>query len=815
MFLKFILKIFFVFLFFIATQLKAQSFTVSGFVQDNVSGEVLIGAYVFCPQTGAGTITNNYGYYALNIPAGNKNVMFIHEGYFAQLDTTRVNRNKQLDVLLNRMNEGDVQINPFDNKTVKTQNDSTETPKLKIKNSAYVENLIYLALIRNTKIIDRLQNGLLEIPGFQIAKMPSLVGEVDVVRSLKFLPGVMPGTELTNGLYVRGGGQDQNLVLLDGVPVYNLNHIFGFYSVLNSDGINNISLSKSGYSAKHGGRLSAITDVVMKEGNTKQITGIYSYSPLMLRLEIEGPLGNNGKTTFAFSGRRSYIDLLIRPFMTDTGKTWYTLYDVNAKICHRFNEKSKLFLSFYSGRDRFYDFIENNTSSPTGTLKNAEAFEIKWGNITAAARWNKVVSKKLFSSLSLSFTKYRSNLGLELERTRDTGTGTSNSKLDYSYKNVVRETTLKWELDYAANKNNTLHFGINSSLRGFFPGTVIQKVFSNKTLVSDRIVGESKAIIATENAIYLEDEMRLNNNVKLLLGTRIVNYNNANANYIFAEPRVSFNAKVKNEYAIKGSYSVMNQSIHLIADNLNADLLTDRWLPATARITPQRAQQITLGITKPFENNVELSVEGYYKLYNRVLEIKEGATFGLTEQNWEEKVVMGKGWSYGFETFLHKRKGDLNGWISYTLSWAKRNTPGVNRDQDYYFQFDRRHYINIVAQQKIDNRNALSINMVFSTGNVQSVPTGKYLDLNGNIVYDYPEKNNYRLANTFRIDAGFTRLRNRSWGTESGYNISVYNVLARNNPAYVFIDNNTGSSPKAYQRGFLGFIPGISYYTKF
>lgn len=815
MFLKKFAKIVAFCSFLITFQTKAQSFIVSGFVQDNVSGEVLIGAYVFCPQTGAGTITNNYGYYALSIPAGNKNVMFIHEGYFAQLDTTRVNRNKQLDVLLNRMGEDDVQINPFDNKAIKVENDTAEVPKIKIKNSAYVENLIELALLRNTKIIDRVQNGMIEIPGVQIIQMPSLVGEVDVVRSLKFLPGVMPGTELTNGLYVRGGGQDQNLVLLDGVPVYNLNHLAGFYSVLNSDGINNISLTKSGYSAKHGGRLSAITDVVMKEGNTNAITGIYSYSPLMLRLEIEGPLNSSGKTTFAFSGRRSYLDLLIRPFQSDSSKAWYTLYDLNAKICHRFNEKSKLFLSFYSGRDRFYTFDQEQINSSTAKTTNSEAFEVKWGNITAAARWNKVVSKKLFSSLSISFTKYRSNLGLELERTRDTGSGTSNSRLDYRYKNVVRETTIKWDLDYTVNKNNTLHFGLNSSLRGFFPGTLTQKVYSNKNIVSNRTVGESKAIIATENALYIEDEMRLNNNVKLLLGTRLVNYNNASANFIFAEPRVSFNAKLKNEYAIKGSYSVMNQSIHLIADNINAELLTDRWLPATSRITPQRAQQITLGFTKPYNNNIELSIEGYYKLYNKVLEIKEGVTFGLTEQNWEEKVVMGKGWSYGFETFLHKRKGDLSGWISYTLSWAKRNTPGVNRDQDYYFQFDRRHYINVVAQQKIDDDNALSINMVFSTGNVQSIPTGKYLDLNGNIVYDYPEKNNYRLANTFRIDAGITHKRDRSWGSESGYNISIYNVLARNNPAFIYIDNNTGGAPKAYQRGFLGFIPGISYYTKF
>ena len=801
--------------------LNAQSFTVSGFIMDNASGEVLIGAYVFCPQTGAGTITNNYGYYALSMPIGTKNLMFINEGYFAQIDTTRINRKKQVDIYLNKMDEDDVQINPFENKIipkVEPENDSVESiPKLNIKNNAYVENLIKLALERNTKIIDRVQNGILEVPGFQITKMPSLLGEVDVVRALKFLPGVMPGTELTNGLYVRGGGQDQNLVLLDGVPVYNMNHIAGFYSVLNSDGINKISLTKSGFSAKHGGRLSAITDVVMKEGNSKEITGIYSYSPLMLRLELEGPLSRNGKTTFAFSGRRSYLDLLIRPFLNDSNKLWYTLYDFNAKVCHSFNEKSKLFFSVYTGRDRFYTLTSETRTTSTAKFQSRDAFDLNWGNITASARWNKVVNQKMFSSLSLSLTKYRNNFGWDNTSSKDSGTGISTSNFKYAYKNVIRDMLLKWEFDHTANKNHTLHFGVNSSIRGFFPGTVRQLVKQNGKITNDNINGEQKALLGIESALYLEDDIRIQNDFKMLVGSRLVHYTYSGSNFIFIEPRISFNAKIDNDYAIKGSYSMMNQSLHLIADNTSIDLFpTDRWLPATSKIGPQRAQQITLGITKPYIDNYEFAVEGYYKWMSKVVEVKEGATFGLTEKNWEDKLLMGQGWCYGIETFLHKRKGDLTGWMSYSLSWAERKTPGVNRDEKYYFQFDRRHYVNIVAQQKIDDRNAISVNMVFSTGNVQSVPTGKFLDINGNVVYDYPYKNNYRLANTFRIDVGLTCKRNKFLlGYESGYNISVYNLLFRNNPAYVYIDNNSGGAPRAYQQGFLGFIPGISYYTKF
>jgi hypothetical protein len=265
---------------------------------------------------------------------------------------------------------------------------------------------------------------------------------------------------------------------------------------------------------------------------------------------------------------------------------------------------------------------------------------------------------------------------------------------------------------------------------------------------------------------------------------------------------------------------MMNQTLNLLADNINSNVLSlnfDRWVPSNNAVKPQKVQQLTLGLSKPFKDNWELTVEGYYKWYSRILEVKEGADINggiLSSNDWESKLLTGKGWNYGIETFVHKRKGDLTGWMSYTLSWAKRNTPGINRGEDYYYQFDRRHYINLVAQTKIDDEYSASVNVVFSTGNVQSVPIGKYLDINGNVVYDYKEKNNYRLANTFRIDFGLNKIRYSSWAAESGYRFSVYNVLARNNPAYIYIDNS-GTTPKAYQRGFLPFIPGITYYIKF
>lgn len=820
----------FIFVLFGVKSLFSQSYTVSGYITDKETGEVIIGAYIYCPQTSTGASTNINGFYALTLPYGVKNIMYLHENYVAKIDTTKLNGNKLQNVALRFMDEYTTQLNPFNsNNSDLLQEKSEETNEesgnksesdesdvdIKIKafkNSKLVDSLIMKALQRNIKIIDRIENGFVELPGLQIAQAPSLVGEVDIIRTLKLLPGVTPGTEMTNGLYVRGGNQDQNMVLLDGMPVYNLNHIFGFYSVFNSDAVNAVDITKSGFSARQGGRISSFTDIVMKEGNANHVSGIFSKSILAWRLAVGGPISNDGKTTFFFSGRRSYWDLLTYPFMSDSAKVKYVLYDFNGKICHRFNDKSKLIFSIYSGRDRmFFQNIDRDTATNFSNT-NKSKIDIRWGNFSTSLRWNKVLTKKLFSSLAAGYSQYRSQLTFDISRFRDTGSGIQQSGVFYQYHNYVRDILIMNDYDYFLNKTNIIRFGISASLKRFEPG-VTEITFTRNGSGSSLFRGKEYEANASEFAAYLEDDITLNNNLKVKLGSRFVNYNYANTPKFFVEPRASFNLKVDNDYSIKGSYTFMNQNIHLLADN-NIAGFTDRWVPATNRIGNQSANQFTLGISKPYKDNLELSIEGYYKKMSNVLELKEGASINITQKNWEDFVVMGKGWSYGVETFLHKRKGDVSGWISYTLSWAKRNTPGVNNGNDYYYQFDRRHYLNLVSQIKINERTALSTNVVFSTGNVQSIPSGKHLDINGNIVYEYEEKNNYRLNNTFRIDMGLTRTREHSWFEESGWNFSVYNLLARRNPAYVYIDNS-GTTPKAYQRTFLMFIPGISWYTKF
>ncbi|MCC6817689.1 MAG: TonB-dependent receptor plug domain-containing protein, partial [Bacteroidia bacterium] len=391
---------------------KAQYFTISGFVSDRETDEVLVGAYVFCPQTGSGCVTNNYGYYALTLPYGTKNILYLNEGYLAIIDTTIINQNKQIDIRLKTKYEYQEQTNPFANVKIIYENvdetdeelddDSTNNKPqpIRIKNSMEIDDLIRYVLETNFKIIDRIENGYLEVPGMQITKMPSLAGEIDVARSIKHLPGIMPGTELNNGMYVRGGGQDQNLVLIDGVPIYNTNHLFGFYSIFNSEGINSINITKSGFSARQGGRLSAITDVVMKEGNSQYISGMYLNSLIGLTLDINGPLSRDGRTTFAIAARRSDWDILfLRAISTKDNKFFYTFYDLSTKVCHRIDNKNKLFFSIYSNRDRMYMYNRDSTIAFNTTTVNEDEMDIRWGNFASAVKWNKVINQKLFSNL--------------------------------------------------------------------------------------------------------------------------------------------------------------------------------------------------------------------------------------------------------------------------------------------------------------------------------------------------------------------------------------------------------------------------------
>jgi len=793
--------------------LIGQSFSVSGFLTNQSNGEALVGAYVFCPQTEMGVLTNNYGHFVINLPFGSKNLLFIQENYFILIDTILINKNQFYDKELTLKRKNDREYDPFESPAIY---DDEINFKKNFKNSEKTNNIIRNAYLRNIKIIDCTENGAINLPNSQVSNMPSILGEVDVVRSLKMLPGIAPGTELIGGLNIRGGSQDQNLMLMDGVPVYNSNHFLGIYSIFNTEAVNNIKVSKSGFSAREGGRLSGITDVVMKEGNSKKINGTFLQSLLAITVDINGPLSKNGKTTFMFSGRRSYWDLFLIPFNTDSNSANFNFHDINFKVAHQLKNNAKLVFSVYNGRDKLNARSINSIDSITTTSTNASNLDIRWGNTLASVKYVKPLNERTFYTVSMNYSLFKGSFLLEnsLEQTFASASPSFRSfKLDY--RNQIQDFIPKVDFDYLLNKKNTLKFGAVFSHKRFNYRSLFSRTTLSQSFNGTNTNGIVENSFSNEVAVYIEDDININSSLKSSIGVRLVNYNYQGSNFLLPEPRLSISKRLQNNVALKGSYTLMNQTIHLLANN-RISSYSDRWVPANNVFKPQQVHQFSASLVKPLFNDIDFSGDAYYKLYNRVQEAKEGSQGGniFFNEDWQSSVVLGKGKSYGFELFLHKRRGDFNGWIGYSYAKSERTATEINNGKTYYFQFDRRHYFNLAVNHIIDHRHAVSFTTVIASGNVQSIPTGKYLDINGNLVYEYEQKNNYRLPMTFRMDFGLTRIRRRSVFYESGYRFSIYNLTAFHNTAYIDIDDSTVPA-KAEKVNYLKFVPGITFYTKF
>lgn len=762
----------------------SQQFTVSGYVTDEESGEAIIGANVFEPNLKVGTTTNNQGYYSLPLPFGNRVIQTHYVGYYGRIDSFYLGRNITRNIRL-ALNED------FDEIVVKG----------KVK-----EN-----------IEDDVQGSYINVPMSQIKAVPTILGEVDVIKALQLLPGVQSGGEGSSGLYVRGGSPDQNLILLDGVPVYNINHLFGFFSAFNSEAINNVQLYKGGFPARFGSRLSGVLDIAMKDGNNQEFGGNASISPVAINLMLEGPLVNE-KTTFAISGRRSLFDIFYGGFnplgsglqQEDGG---FYFYDMTAKVSHRFSDKDRLSVSFYNGRDKFYSNLLDQYQIGNTRVEDRYESDIYWGNLTASARWTHVFSPRLFGVFSGSFTRYQFNISDQLERREVNDTSNSTSTYLLRYFSGIRDWSAKGDFEYAANNRNTVRFGGIYTNHGFAPGAT-QAKFTLPANKLDTILGPSRRIISNELAVYVEDDVKVSARFRVNAGLRLSLYTVNGAAYANPEPRFSFRYFLTEKLALKGSYSYMNQYLHLLT-NSGLGLPTDLWVPATERIKPQSAHQVAAGLARTFKKNIEFTVEGYYKRMNRVLDYVPGADFMGTESNWETRVSQGKGWAYGVEFLLQKKEGKYTGWIGYTLAWNMRQFADINNGKAYPFRYDRRHDISIVNSYKVSERTSFSATFVFGTGNAITFPFGRYLDINGNIVYDYVEKNSYRMRNNIRVDVGMTSIRGSSGDYESSLIFSIYNLTNRRNPYFIYLSTNDNGEPVAKEVSLLPFIPAITYSLKF
>jgi len=778
-------KLFIWALLFIPNLLISQTITISGYVQDKASGEKLIGVNIYDTQAQTGTVSNTYGFYSYTCN-GNAELEISYVGYANQTITI----NSKKDTILNIDLSGETVLDQIEISATKTKRIQEET-----------------------------QMSTIDVPILQIKSIPALLGEVDVLKALQLLPGVQSGGEGQSGFYVRGGSPDQNLILLDGIPVYNASHLFGFFSVFNADAIKDVKLIKGGFPARYGGRLSSVLEINMKEGNSKEFKGSGSIGLVSSKLTLEGPLVKD-KTSFIISGRRTYIDLLAKPFIKkgfsedgQSGDTGYFFYDVNAKINHKFSDKDRLYFSFYGGEDKFFF----NTKETFGDNRDVVDTGLDWGNTTAALRWNHLVTNKLFINSSLTYSKYnldtRAKYGTEFTNPAD------NEEISLSYISGIRDIAGRIDVDFVPNPQHYIKYGLNTIWHTFIPGTFnLKQIDPSRNQDFELQLGQDN-IGTAEYSAYIEDDYKVNSKLKINGGLHFSGFNVQGKNYISLQPRISSRLLLDEKSSLKASFATMRQYIHLLSFE-GIGLPTDLWLPTTKRVKPQDSWQFALGYARTL-GEFEFSVEGYYKEMKNVISYKDGS--GVFEfSDWEDRVTQGDGKSYGLELLLQKKLGRLTGWLGYTLSWSTRQFEELNFGKEFPYRYDRRHDISLVLSYKLSEKISLAGSWVYGTGNAITLANAKYSGLVTNIdrvsgftASYYKDRNDFRMNAYHRMDIGinFTKKKKKF---ERTWSFGAYNAYNRKNPFYIYSDYDYDSgSEKLKQASLFPIIPYFSYNFKF
>ncbi|MGA0557789.1 TonB-dependent receptor [Larkinella sp. VNQ87] len=786
----------------VLAQTPANRFTVSGYVREKGSQEALIGVNVYLPGTSTGTTTNTYGFYSLTLPARDSlTLAFSFVGYESVQQTVSFRRNAELNIQL--------------------------TPGRLLS-----EVTVTAPRPGEEKVSESARMSTIDIPINQIKKIPAFLGEKDVLKVLQLMPGVQKGSEGNTGIYVRGGGPDQNLVILDDAEVYNANHLFGFFSVFNGDALKSVELIKGGFPARYGGRLSSVIEMNMKEGNKEKLHGEGGIGLIASRLTLEGPLTKKksgaGSSSFLVSARRTYLDFVARPIIkqqTD-GQTvaGYYFYDLNAKANYDFGPKNKLYLSGYFGQDRFY----------ADEKEEGIKIGLNWGNATATLRWNHLISEKAFSNTSLIFSNYKFQIS------SDELNFQNEDAFSLRYTSGIRDFSLKHDVDLYPSPQHSLRLGIQATMHRFTPSAVVLK---NTDI--NQFKQEIDAIDVVESGLYAEDTWKPTDRWRINGGFRLSHFQHKAVNYIRPEPRLSAAFVLKPSLSLKGSYALMNQYVHLLS-NTGIGLPTDLWVPTTDRIKPQQSEQVAIGIAKDFEKKgLALTVEGYYKTMNNIINYREGASFLLLNDptsaetvRWEDNVTSGRGWSYGAEVLLQKKVGRFSGWIGYTLSWTQWQFPELNFGRKFFPRYDRRHDASIVGIYELSPRITVSGTWVYGTGQALTVPTSEYQAPRhvpiynpyygfgtpnqdfGHQINDYgTQKNSFRAEAYHRMDLS-VQVHKKKKHHERTWEFSVYNLYNRRNP--FFYDLGTKSQGEGqptktvlYRYSVFPIVPSISYMFKF
>lgn len=776
-----------------------ERYTISGYVREAVSGESLIGVNIYLSDHKTGTTTNTYGFYSMTLPAADSIELIVsYVGFASGIVKTALRKDVELNI---------------DLKPGLVLNEVTVTAEKQEKQSESVKM------------------STVKLQAAQIKNVPSLLGEKDVMKVLQLMPGVQKGSEGSSGIYVRGGGPDQNLIILDDAIVYNASHLFGFFSLFNGDALKSVELTKGGFPARYGGRLSSVLEMNMKEGNKEEWHSEGGIGLISSRLTVEGPL-KKGKSSILLSGRRTYADLMLKPILKamDTENIGYYFYDFNAKVNYDFGRKNKLYLSGYFGKDKFY--IKNNYDEVK------ESIGFLWGNATGTLRWNHLFSNKLFANTSAIFSNYTFGI---YDKYKFAAEGK-----DYyaEYYSGIRDFSLKYDIDFIPNTKHWIKAGAITIFHRFKPHAFVELDVPKQINIRD-----IRYTDGIESGLYAEDTWQPLHTLKVNGGLRLSHFQASEKQYAFLEPRLSLAWRLQNDFALKGSYASMNQYIHMISGT-GISLPTDLWVPTTNRVKPQQSEQLAIGLVKDLRSpELTFSLEGYYKTMDNVIGYKEGASFIDLDEvnsavgiNWEDNVTAGRSWSYGMEILLQKKEGRFNGWIGYTLSWTQMQFDSLNFGKKYYARYDRRHDISVVGTYKLSDRITLSGSWVYGTGNAVTLPQSEYfssqhqvtkypryyhynfyrdqlLEPGERVINDFGEKNNFRMKPYHRLDIGIQFHKKKKWG-ERTWEISVYNIYSRKNPFYYYtdykVDEKTG---KEYgflkQVSLFPIIPSFTYSFKF
>ncbi len=762
-----------------------QKVTLSGYLRDAESGESLPVATVYVKEAATGAQTNNYGFYSVSVPPGTYTVIYSYVGYQTQVVSLTLTESQTRDA---------------------------ELPGATALNEVVVTDARKDEAVRGTEM------GTVTLDPGKMKTLPILMGEADILKTLQLLPGVQSAGEGNAGFYVRGGGPDQNLILLDDAVVYNTGHLFGFFSVFNSDALKSTTLIKGGMPAQYGGRLSSVVDVQMKEGNLKKFAGEGGIGLIASRLLLEGPLKKD-KGSFMVSGRRTYIDALIRPFAKNTAfnGSGYYFYDVNLKGNWRFSKHDRVYLSGYFGRDNF-TFNNGNQSFKA---------KIPWGNSTATLRWNHLFSDRLFLNTTAVYNDYKFSFS-----------GTQNN-FDIKLASGIRDLNLKTDADYYAPFNHHFKAGLAYTYHTFIPNQVSGR--------SDSISFDpSNAFTkyAHEAAAYVQDDWEPTPWLRVAAGLRYslfsqigpytqyqygfnrritdsVQYGSGEPVQTYGgfEPRLNLRFQLSKTASIKTSVSRTFQYIHLVANN-GSTLPTDIWVPSTAVVKPQESWQYSAGFFKNFLSNaLETSVEVYYKPMRNQIEYRQGY-IPTTIEDVERSFVFGSGEAYGAEFFVNKTRGAFTGWIGYTLAWTWRDFPALNNGMRYPAKYDRRHDLSLVLSYERNKRWTFGAVFVYGSGNAITLPTNFYF-ISGQLVQEYSAINAYRIFPYHRLDlsATYKPQPKRQRRVQSSWTFSVYNAYNRMNPYFLYIDTrgNTSQGIEATvkQVSIFPVLPSVTYNFKF